>query len=151
MSGKPMPQTPLVLLADDNETDIELTQLSIAQSGRRVQLHVVRDGEQCMAFLKKQGSFHDAPTPRLVLLDLRMPRMSGLEVLAAINAARELRSLPVVVLSTSDSALDINAAYAHRCSGYLVKPFGFKAYAAAIESLMSYWFSLVRLPSSERP
>jgi CheY-like chemotaxis protein len=136
----------VILLAEDSDADIELTQISIQQSGRSIDLHVVRDGEQCIAFLLKLGPFQDAPTPQLVLLDLHMPRMNGIEVLDAINADVALRSIPVVVLTTSSNSSDVKAAYARRCSGYIVKPMSFSEFAKAIESLLAYWLSLVVLP-----
>ena len=140
----------VVLLAEDNEADVELTELSIRQTGRPVDLYVVHDGEQCMAFLRKEGRFRDAPTPQLVLLDLHMPRMNGLEVLEAVHADEGLRHVPVVVLTTSDNSADVKAAYVGCCSGYVVKPMGFSAFALAIELLLSYWLSLVVLPSAPR-
>jgi CheY-like chemotaxis protein len=136
----------VVLLAEDNDADVELTQISIQQTGRDIDLHVVRDGEQCMGFLLKLGAFHDAPTPHLVLLDLHMPRMNGLEVLASINSRPALRSIPVVVLTTSNNSSDIREAYARSCCGYVVKPMGFLEFSRAIESLLAYWLSLVKLP-----
>jgi len=142
--------TAVLLLAEDNETDIELTRLSIEQTGIPVEVHVVRDGEQCIAFLRREGTYADAPTPQLILLDLHMPRMGGLEVLDEINARSELRSHPVVVLTTSDNERDIGEAYRRRCSGYVVKPIGFSAFTAAMREVLSYWLSLVQLPTHRR-
>ncbi len=136
----------VILLAEDNDSDIELTQLSIQQSGLDVDVHVVRDGEQCIAFLRRQAPYADAPAPQLILLDLHMPRMSGMEVLDEINACPELWIYPVVVLTTSDDKTDIGEAYRRRCCGYIVKPIGFAAFASAMHGLLSYWLSLVALP-----
>lgn len=143
-------ERPVVLLVEDSEADVELTELSIQQTGRAVDLRVVSDGEQCMAFLRKEGQFRDAPTPQLVLLDLHMPRMNGLEVLAAVHDDASLRHVPIVVLTTSDNRADVKAAYVGCCSGYVVKPMGFSEFARAIELLLSYWLSLVVLPSDPR-
>jgi CheY-like chemotaxis protein len=140
----------VILLAEDSDADIELTQISIQQTGRDIDLHVVRDGEQCMAFLLKLGQFQDAPTPQLVLLDLHMPRMNGLEVLASMNTRPALRSIPVVVLTTSNNSSDVSEAYARRCSGYVVKPMGFSEFSVAIESVLAYWLSLVVLPGDAK-
>jgi CheY-like chemotaxis protein len=137
----------ILLLAEDNETDIELTRLSIEQSGIQVDVHVVRDGEQCLAFLRREGAYANAPTPQLVLLDLHMPRMGGLEVLDEIIAHPELRVHPVVVLTTSDNDSDIGEAYKRRCSGYVVKPIGFAAFATVMQAVLRYWLGLVALPS----
>jgi CheY-like chemotaxis protein len=116
------------------------------QTGYSIDLRVVRDGEECIAFLRKTGEFHDAPTPQLLLLDLHMPRMNGLEVLEAINADKTIRAVPVVVLTTSDNTADVKAAYAWRCSGYVVKPLGYTQFVALIDSVLSYWLALVVLP-----
>jgi CheY-like chemotaxis protein len=144
------PERAVILLAEDSEADVELTEISIQQTGRDIDLHVVRDGEHCMAFLLKLGQFEDAPTPQLVLLDLHMPRMNGLEVLASMNARPTLRSIPVVVLTTSNSNPDIREAYARCCSGYVVKPMGFSEFSRAIETVLTYWLSLVVLPGDSK-
>ena len=136
----------VVLLVEDNELDIELMQLSLQRCSYPIDCRVVRDGEQCIAFLNKLGPYADAPTPELILLDLNMPRMNGMEVLDAINAAPELHLLPVVVLTTSNQPEDIRGAYARRCSGYVIKPFGYSELESAVRVLMDYWLSLVSLP-----
>jgi two-component system, chemotaxis family, response regulator Rcp1 len=115
-----------------------------------VQLHHASDGEECMAFLNKKGRYHDAPTPDLVLLDLHMPRMNGLEVLEAVTRDERLKHLPVIVLTTSESDSEMLAAYKLRCSGYLVKPVGFASFAKVIQGLEDYWFTLVVLPPGSR-
>jgi two-component system, chemotaxis family, response regulator Rcp1 len=146
----PTGEKALVLLAEDSDADVELTQLSIQQTGRAVELQVVRDGEECMAFLRRAGPYAAAARPQLVLLDLHMPRMNGLEVLEAIKADANLKSVPVVVLTTSDSRSDVEAAYARYCSGYIVKPMKFSQFSAAIEAVLTYWLSHVALPVEPR-
>jgi CheY-like chemotaxis protein len=93
-----------ILLVEDNENDEILTRLAFEQAKLEVRLHHVKDGEQCMAFLRKQGQYAAVPTPDIILLDLNMPRMDGREVLTAISADENLRPLPVVILTTSSSA-----------------------------------------------
>lgn len=136
----------VILLVEDNEPDVELTKLSIEQTGRAIDLHVVYDGEQCLAFLRKTPPFEHAPRPHLVLLDLHMPRMNGLEALQAISADAQLRSVPVVVLTTSNNHRDVVAAYDKGCSGYVVKPMGYSQFATAIDAVLTYWLSVVVLP-----
>lgn len=138
----------IVLLAEDNETDVELTRLAFEQGGYKVQLHVAVDGEECLAFLEKQGRYVDAPTPDIVLLDLHMPRMNGLEVLERLShpAAPQV---PIIVLTTSDSDRDIDTAYRLRCNGYVIKPAGFASFIEVVRGLEAYWFGLVELP--QRP
>ncbi len=136
----------VVLLAEDNESDAELTRLAFEQGDYAVQLHVTVNGEDCLAFLARQDPYADAPTPDLVLLDLHMPRMGGLEVLERLNVAGAGCHVPIVVLTTSDSGHDIDAAYRLRCNGYVIKPVGFASFLQVIQSLQQYWFSLVVLP-----
>jgi CheY-like chemotaxis protein len=137
----------VVLLVEDNDNDAELTKLGFAHSELAVELHHVVDGEQCLAFLRKSENFVNAPTPDLILLDLHMPRMNGIEVLRESESDPHLCHLPVVVLTTSDADADIWAAYRMRCNSYIVKPVGFDAFVKAIELLGRYWFGLVSMPT----
>lgn len=137
----------IVLLVEDNDNDIEITKIGFEQADVAVDLRVVMDGEQCLEFLRKQHPYGDAARPDLVLLDLHMPRMSGLEVLDAINADPDLRHIPVIVLTTSSSEHEIKEAYCRHCSGYLIKPVGFADFVKAVQTLEDYWFGLVALPS----
>jgi len=140
-------RTAVVLLVEDNDNDIELTKIAFEQAKFAVDLRLARDGEDCLSFLRKEGGYADAPTPDIVLLDLHMPRMNGLEVLEAVNADDRLRRLPIIVLTTSENDRDMYAAYQLRCSGYIVKPVGFINFAQAIQSIEDYWFTLVVLPT----
>ena len=137
----------VVLVAEDNDNDVELTKIAFEQADFSVDLHVARDGEHCVAFLRKQDAYVDAPTPDIILLDLHMPRMDGMEVLNEINADEALRHIPVIVLTTSHSEREILEAYKRRCSGYLLKPVGFADFVKAVQRLEDYWFALVVLPS----
>src|SRR5580658_2569031 len=116
-SGRPAE----ILLAEDNENDVELTRLAFKMSKLLLNLHHVRDGEECMAFLRKQGKYSNAPTPDLMLLDLNMPRKDGREVLAEVVADTTLNAIPVVVLTTSSQDEEILKLYKLRCSSYIVK------------------------------
>jgi CheY-like chemotaxis protein len=136
----------VVLLAEDNDDDIELTKIGFEQADFAVDLHVVVDGEQCLDYLRKQNAYASAPTPDIVLLDLHMPRMSGMEVLDAIHADANLRHLPVIVLTTSNSEREIKEAYQRHCSGYLIKPVGFADFVKSVQTMEDYWFGLVALP-----
>jgi two-component system response regulator len=138
--------TPEILLVEDNDSDAELTRIGFAQTDIKVNISHVRNGEQCMAFLRKQGDYESAPSPDLILLDLNMPRMNGRDVLVELGRDAQLRHLPVVVLTTSSARQDISLAYDLRCSSYVVKPFDFEKFAVAIQSIVDYWFSVVTLP-----
>jgi len=138
-----------ILLVEDNDDDVELMRIGFKRSRLLVNLHRVRNGEDCMDFLRKVGPHAAAPTPDIILLDLNMPKMDGREVLADIVADPTLRHLPIVVLTTSSADLDVLAAYKLRCNSYIVKPIDFKQFATVIQALGNYWFTVVVLPSSQ--
>ena len=135
-----------ILLVEDNENDVILTRLAFKQAKLAVRLHHVQDGEQCMAFLYKQGQYAAAPTPDIILLDLNMPRMDGREVLAAISGDENLRHLPVVILTTSSAEQEILKMYKLRCSSYIIKPVDFEQFVRVIRLFSDYWLTVVELP-----
>jgi chemotaxis family two-component system response regulator Rcp1 len=135
-----------ILLAEDNENDVELTRQSFKRCKLVLNLHHVKDGEECMAFLRKQGKYANAPTPDLLLLDLNMPRMDGREVLAEIVADETLNALPVVVLTTSVQDEEILKMYKMRCSSYIIKPVDFPQFLHVVRSIAEYWLTVVVLP-----
>ena len=136
-----------ILLVEDNENDVILTRLAFKQAKLAVRLHHVQDGEQCMAFLYKQGQYAAAPTPDIIVLDLNMPRMDGREVLAAISGDENLRHLPVVILTTSSAEQEILKMYKLRCSSYIIKPVDFEQFVRVIRLFSDYWLTVVVLPS----
>ena len=140
-----------ILLVEDNENDVILTRLAFKQAKLAIRLHHVQDGEQCMAFLHKQGEYTTAPTPDIILLDLNMPRMDGREVLAEISDDENLRHLPVVILTTSSAEQEILKMYKLRCSSYIIKPVDFAQFVRVIQLFADYWLEVVVLPSAPRP
>jgi len=136
-----------ILLAEDNENDVELTRQGFKRSKLLLNLHHVKDGEECLAFLRKQGKYANVPTPDLLLLDLNMPRVDGREVLAEIIADKDLNSIPVVVLTTSANDEEILKMYKLRCSSYIVKPVDFEQFLHVIRSIAEYWFTVVVVPT----
>lgn len=135
-----------VLLVEDNEDDVLFTRESFRRSKLAVNLHHVEDGVECMAFLRKEGAYADAPTPDLILLDLNMPRMDGREVLAAITQDEALHHLPVVILTTSKDEGDILLMYELRCNSYMVKPVDFDQFMDLVKTMNDYWFTVAVLP-----
>lgn len=135
-----------VLLVEDNEDDVILTREGFKRSRLFVSLHHVSNGEACMRFLRKDGEYQDAPTPDIILLDLNMPVMDGRQVLEQIVSDEQLRKIPVVVLTTSSEAEDIQRMYSLRCSSYITKPVDFDQFVRVVQELGDYWFTVVVLP-----
>ena len=141
---------PVVLLVEDNEDHAFFTREVFDEAAPGVALHHVTDGEKCMAFLRRQPPYGDAPVPDLILLDLNMPRMDGYEVMQQIAADPALRSLPVVVLTTSSEQTDVKRMYDLRCSSYIAKSVDLDEFSRAVVKLTQYWFGLVALPARVR-
>lgn len=134
------------LLVDDNEDDVFLTREAFDAASLKVNLHHVDSGEKCLQFLRKQGPYADVPTPDLILLDMHMPVMDGHQVLSEIVKDENLRHLPVVVLTTSFEAADVQKMYKLRCNSYITKPLDFDSFVKAIAQLAGYWLTVVVLP-----
>lgn len=137
-----------ILLAEDNDDDVELTRQGFKRAKLLVNLHRVKDGEECLAFLRKQGEYANAPTPDLILLDLNMPKVGGREVLAEMMQDESLKSLPVVILTTSAQDEEVLKMYKMRCSSYIVKPVDFDQFLKVVRTIAEYWFTVVVLPKA---
>ena len=135
-----------VLLVEDNQHDVILTQQAFKQARMTIHLHHVKNGIECMAFLRKETPYENVPTPDLILLDLNMPIMDGREVLEAISQDDTLNHLPVVILTTSEDEKDIYKMYRLRCSSYIVKPVDLNQFIHVVRELSEYWFTIVVLP-----
>ena len=136
-----------VLLVEDNPDDVLLTKRGFASCPYSVRVHHVENGRDCLAFLRKEGSFSAAPTPDLVLLDLNMPVMNGREVLSAIAADERLKRLPIIILSTSNAEQDIEEMYRLCCNSYVIKPVDYDDFEATLERISEYWLDTALLPS----
>jgi len=140
-----------ILLADDNPGDVALTKVALRDARILNHVHVANDGAEALAFLKRQGNFCDAPRPDLVLLDLRMPKVDGHQVLGEMKSDPELRRIPVIVMSSSSAENDLVRAYDAQISAYLVKPSNFDEYFNAIRAVKELWFHIVALPPKRLP
>jgi len=137
-----------ILMVEDSLADVRLTKRAFSKSRLPNHLHVVRDGVEAMAFVQRREPFADAPRPSLILLDLNLPRKNGREVLAEIKADASLRSIPVVVLTTSLAPEDVRTCYQLHANCFLVKPVDLESYTATILAIEEFWLNRVKLPEA---
>lgn len=137
-----------VLLVEDSPGDVRLTQEAFRDSNIPLNLHVAIDGVEAMAFLRREGAHRDAPRPDLILLDLNLPRMDGREVLTRIKADDGLKTIPTVILTTSEADVDIARSYQLQANCYLSKPVQLDAFESLVKSISDFWFAKVKLPRS---
>ncbi|CAN5541991.1 response regulator [soil metagenome] len=138
-----------ILLVEDSPGDVMLTVEALRDAKVHNNLHVVRDGEEALAFLRQEGAHANSPRPDLILLDLNLPRYGGREVLAEIKADPHLRRIPVVVLSTSDDVEDVLHAYDLNANCYVTKPVDLDQFVRVVQAIDEFWLSLVRLPKGK--
>lgn len=136
-----------ILLVEDNPGDVRLTKEAIKDGKVINNLYVVGDGIEALDFLHKKGSFEKVPRPDLVLLDLNLPRKNGREVLAEIKADENLRSIPVIILSTSEAENDIMKSYELNANCYVTKPVDLDDFMNVVKSIEDFWLSVVKLPT----
>lgn len=137
-----------ILLVEDDLGDAGLVKIALRRSSHRVELHHVKNGTEALAFLRRVGAdFVTAPRPDLVLLDLNLPGRSGHEILEELKADRGLRSLPVVILSTSEAERDIQKSYILGANSFVSKPMDVEEFSRAIHAVLDYWFRVVQLPN----
>ena len=139
-----------VLLVEDDPGDVVLIQEAFEDNKVRNRLHCVSDGVDALRFLRRQDEFADAPRPDLILLDLNLPRMDGREVLALIKADERLRTIPTVILTTSESEVDIVKSYQLQANCYLSKPVQLDAFESLVTSIKDFWLTKVKLPQQEQ-
>ena len=142
-----MPQVD-ILLVEDSPGDVRLTLEALADAKISNSINVASDGIEALAYLRKEGEHADATRPDLILLDLNMPRMDGRELLSIIKADDFLRTIPVVVLTTSQSEADILKSYDLQANCYITKPVDLDQFMVVVNSIQEFWLSIVKLPSS---
>ncbi len=142
MSGSPVN----ILLVEDNPGDVRLTQEAFKMGELSPELHVAADGEAALAFLRGHAPHEDAPRPNLILLDLNLPKRDGREVLEEIKDDPELRTIPVVVLTTSQAEQDILNMYRLQANCYITKPVDLDDFLAVISAIETFWLTTVELP-----
>jgi chemotaxis family two-component system response regulator Rcp1 len=139
-----------VLLVEDSPGDVRLTQEAFRDANMSIHLHVATDGVEAMAFLRHEGTHVRAPRPDLILLDLNLPRMDGREVLAHIKENEDLKTIPTVILTTSEAEADIARSYQLQANCYLCKPVQLDAFENLVKSINDFWLTKVKLPQ-QRP
>lgn len=140
-----------ILVVEDNEDDVLLLREAFAEVKQVEILHVARDGDEALAYLRREGPHASAPRPALILLDINMPRRNGLEVLAAIKADPRLRVIPVVMLTTSCRDGDVAEAYHQGASSYIAKPMDFEQLRIIVRHFTQYWIRTVPIPERQEP
>jgi chemotaxis family two-component system response regulator Rcp1 len=135
-----------VLLIEDSPGDVRLTQEAFRDANMSVRLHVASDGVEAMAFLRHEGAYAASPRPDLTLLDLNMPRMDGREVLARIKGDDNLKTIPTVILTTSEAEEDIARSYQLHANCYFSKPVEFAAFEDLVKSINKFWLATAKLP-----
>ncbi|MBC7829022.1 MAG: response regulator [Chitinophagaceae bacterium] len=135
-----------ILLVEDNEGDIVLTLEALKEAKLKNKISVVRDGEEALEFLYRQGPYTNEDAPQLVLLDINLPKMDGKEVLNKIKNDIDLKKIPVVILTTSSSEKDILEAYNNHANCYITKPVDLDKFIDVIHTIEDFWISIVQLP-----
>jgi CheY-like chemotaxis protein len=135
-----------VLLVEDSPGDVRLTQEAFREANSRTNLHVASDGVEAMAFLRQEGNYAHAPRPDFILLDLNLPKMDGREVLAHIKSDESLKTIPTIILTTSNAEADIVRSYQLQANCYLTKPVQLDDFEALVKSINEFWLTKVKLP-----
>lgn len=136
-----------ILLVEDDPGDVELTRIGFETSKMLIRLHVVDDGVKAMKYLRREEPYTDEPQPDLILLDLNLPKKDGREVLRDIKQDGKLKSIPVVVLTTSEEEMDVVKCYTMGANSYIAKPVTFEEFIKVVKSIEDFWLTIVKMPS----
>jgi len=146
MNMEKMGRAVQMLLVEDNLGDIRLTKETLRDAKVMVNLHVVGDGVEAMAFLRQEGKYTRSPRPDLVLLDLNLPKKDGREVLTEVKQDPDLRRIPVVILTISNGQEDILKSYNLHANAYVTKPLNLEQFSKIVKAIEDFWFTVVKLP-----
>lgn len=138
-----------ILLVEDNEGDIVLTVEALREAKVSNGIHVIKDGEDALRYLRKEGNYKDAGTPDLILLDINLPRIDGIGVLTEIKKDEEMMLIPVVMLTTSDSEKDVLESYHNHANCYITKPVDYQKFIEVVHLIKDFWISIVKLPKHQ--
>lgn len=148
MTINPLGRPADFLLVEDNPGDVRLTQEALKNHKVQNNLHVATDGEEAMAFLHRKGKYANAPRPDIILLDLNLPKKDGREVLAEIKSDSNLKTIPVVIITSSEAEQDIVKSYNLNANCYVTKPVNLDQFIKVVQSVNDFWLTIVKLPSS---
>lgn len=135
-----------ILMVEDDPEDVLLTKQAFKDGKVQNLMHVIQDGEEALSYLKRRGAYADVPRPDLILLDLNLPKMNGIEILREIKKDAELRVIPVVILTTSSADRDILNSYENHANCYINKPVDLDQFIRVVQSIEDFWLSVVKLP-----
>jgi len=135
-----------ILLIEDDPGDADLTEAALKKSKLKLNLTVIYDGEEGLAYLRQEGDYNQATHPHLILLDLNLPGLHGREVLHQIKTDERLKHIPVVILTTSDDEIEVFRSYKLGANCYVNKPIGLKEFTSIVQSIRDFWFTVVHLP-----
>ena len=150
MTVNPLGRPADFLLVEDNPGDVRLTQEALKSHKVQNNLHVATDGEEAMAFLRRQGKYANAPRPDIILLDLNLPKKDGREVLAEIKSDPDLKAIPVVIITSSEAEQDIIKSYNLNANCYVTKPVDLDQFIKVVQSVKDFWLTIVKLPGAPR-
>ncbi len=145
-----MKQVRIILLVDDNPADVDLAREALEENLHGIHVEIVGDGEEALGFLNQRGIHAAKPRPDLIILDLNLPKKDGRAVLAEVKADTNLRTIPIVVFSTSRSTPDIGRSYELGANCYVSKPGNLKDYLSTVQSIEQFWFGSASLPRKEK-
>ncbi len=135
-----------ILLVEDNQDDVMITKRALTKGSIQKKLYITNDGEEAIKFIRKEGKYKHFPTPALIILDLKMPKVDGFEVLCKIKNTDNLKSIPVIILTSSERDKDIERAYGLGCNSYIVKPVNFEDFIKIVIEIERYWFIVSKVP-----
>ena len=150
MSSRTIGRAVEILLVEDNPGDVRLTLEAFKENKLHNHLHVVGDGEEAMAFLRRESQYADAPRPDLILLDLNLPKKDGREVLAELKGDPDLKRIPVVILTVSAAEEDVLRTYDLHANCYVTKPVDLDEFIKVVKTIEDFWLTIVKLPLEGR-
>ena len=138
-----------ILLVEDNPSDVELTITAFADCSVAHKINIANDGEEALNFLYKRDNFEQSPRPHIILLDLNLPRQNGQEILQIIKNDASLKTIPVIILTSSSTERDILKSYNLHANCYIIKPADLEKYLHVVRSVENFWFNVVQLPKGQ--